>query len=102
MLFDKPQFSIRLRSKGKARKGRQLYVYREGADSCYRSVSVYTPSALYPLLAQVMKVEPKDAKLYFEQVKDRWVLGVETPDTLYDLWAYTPSKMPAWARRVIK
>ena len=99
MIFDRPQWLILIRGKGDNKKGRQLYLYKNNSTDCIGKVSIYMPAALYSFIYQVCKVEPGGARLYLERVKDRWVFGVETQDSLYDLWAYTPSTVPLWLKR---
>ena len=101
MIFDKPKWPIVIRGKGTEKKGRHLYLYRDNSTEYVGKISIYMPSALYSLIYQVCKVEPRHTRMYLEKLKDRWVLGLETEDGLFDLWYYTKSTLPAWARRIL-
>lgn len=76
-------------------------MYKDNATEYVGKISIYMPSALYLMIYQVCKVEPRDTRLYLEKLNNRWVFGIETHNGLYDLWYYTNSNLPRWARKIL-
>lgn len=100
-LFDKPTWDVKLIRNGDASVSVPLEFYDEENTKLGR-VMVYPPSGLVAWLAEVPKVESLfEVVIYLDKVGKRWVLGVSTSTTEYDLWHYTDSTLPYWARKVI-
>lgn len=66
-----------------------------------RQVYVTIPTEFYILLTQLEKPERlKENKVsfYLEEYGKRWIFGYFIAEEAVDLWFYTPSTLPGWAR----
>jgi hypothetical protein len=67
-------------------------------------VRLQVPTELFKFAKEVAKTNVQDMHYYLDKVGDRWYLQVVPLESElgYDLWYYTKSTLPVWAKGVAK